>query len=237
MCDILRSPRTLYRVFPTLRIFALPSFACNPLPKSARVHRQACFRAARAHLERRHTDNEADDFIVPEFGRLKCLLCVFKSFIDEQTVKIDHSIGATLAPQEDSAHTAVLSLCDWSPYLVVLIEEGLRRLLIQILRCTPTHKDISFVQRFSIIFPFFMCALGPFLCFLLLALHAAGLLPEILGRERSLDDIVILQQHDVRQVDQRRQRSIIACCFASTGTRHDTLRITGGRGLRAGVNR
>ena len=116
----------------------------------------------RAHLERRRTDDEADDFVVPECGRLKCLLCVFKSFINVQTVEIDHSIGATLAPQEGLAHTAVSSRCDWSPYLVVLIEKGLRRLLIQILHCSPTHKSISFVQRFSIVFPFLCARLARF---------------------------------------------------------------------------
>ena len=48
------------------------------------------------------TDDKADYSVIPEGGRrrVEFVLCVSKSFLDVQTVEIDHSICAALEPRQ-----------------------------------------------------------------------------------------------------------------------------------------
>ena len=100
---------------------------------------------------KKRTNDEAGNFVVPQYDRLKFQLCVFESFIDVQTVEIDRSIGAALTPQRDQilVRMALESRCDWPQYLVLLIKDGRRRLFVQTLHCTVARSSILFMHSFG----------------------------------------------------------------------------------------
>jgi len=117
-------------------------------------------------------DDEADNFVTLQPDRPKFLPCVFKSFMDVQTVEIDRSLWETL----------------------VLLIKGRRRChFVQTLHCTLARSSILFVPGFGTVVPPLTRLPCSIACFLLLAHHVSRFLSEILV----CDILAPLGQQDV----------------------------------------